>query len=191
MAYRDPLPSTLPIDSLPNLTEERTSDGKSLKNPSRSSLLPHSESSSFAPPPSSNLSEWYTTYPEELDTSNNAYDFHIYYSTPAQFSHARKVHQRIRYEFPELRIYKFWETPIGPHPEPMFEVNTFTPIQFGALVGFLTAYRGDLSILIHPNTDDEFEDHTSKAIWMGKRLELKTEFLKPQARFGGTAAASS
>ena len=28
---------------------------------------------------------------------------------------------------PELRIYKVWDRPIGPHPIAMFEVNIFTP----------------------------------------------------------------
>lgn len=101
--------------------------------------------------------------------------------------HARKLHERIRREFPELRVYKFWEVssstiaripsraltnlsrrqiPVGPHAVPMceaptynltsreellsrsfslVEVNTFTPAQFGALFGFLVAFRGGLS----------------------------------------------
>jgi len=46
----------------------------------------------------------------------------------------------------------------------MFEVNTFTPGQFGALFGFLVAYRGGLSVLIHPNTEDELADHVSFSI---------------------------
>ncbi|GAA6006506.1 hypothetical protein JCM11491_004987 [Sporobolomyces phaffii] len=184
-AYRDPLPSTFPLDSLPSLTDDRNPDGKSLVNPTRSSFLARTQPVRFDS--EDQLSEWYDTYPEELDTSNNAYDFHIYYSTQPQLEHARKLHSRIRYEFPELRVYKFWEQPIGPHPEPMFEVNTFTPSQFGALFGFLTAYRGDLNVLIHPNTDDELADHTTKATWMGNKLELKVDFLKPQARFGAPA----
>jgi hypothetical protein len=28
---------------------------------------------------------------------------------------------------PELRIYRVWDKPIGPHPVGMFEVNVFTP----------------------------------------------------------------
>ncbi|GAA5903926.1 DOPA 4,5-dioxygenase family protein [Sporobolomyces salmoneus] len=182
--YRDPLPSTLPLDSLPELTDQRNEDGKSLVNPPRSSLLPSCSTFQTTTKVKEELSEWYEGYPEEIDSSNNAFDFHIYYSTLSQLAHARKLHQRIRYEFPELRVYKFWEEPIGPHPSPMFEVNTFTPIQFGAFFGFLTAYRGDLSVLVHPNTDDELADHTTKATWMGDKLELKTDSLKPQARFG-------
>lgn len=71
--YRDPLPPTISLESLPALTEDRNSDGKSLANPPRSSQFPRS----IARSPDSadeNLSEWYTSYPEELDTSNNAYE---------------------------------------------------------------------------------------------------------------------
>ncbi|GAA5843911.1 hypothetical protein JCM5353_006641 [Sporobolomyces roseus] len=180
--YRDPLPPTFPLSSLPSLTEEKNPiDNKSLLNPPRSALLPHSE---FKPTRNdeANLSAWYTSYPEEFVPEKNAFDFHIYYSNPSQTLHASKLHRRIRYEFPELRIYKFWDKPVGPHPFPMFEVNTFTPDQFGALFGFLVAHRGGLSVLIHPNTDDELADHTEKAVWMGEKLELDTSFLQPQSR---------
>jgi len=54
--------------------------------------------------------------------------------------------------------WKKWDRP---HPVPMFEVNTFSPEEFGALFGFLIAYRGGLSVLVHPNTDDEVKDHVS------------------------------
>ena len=33
----------------------------------------------------------------------------------------------MRYAVPELRIYRVWDKPIGPHPLAMFEVNIFTP----------------------------------------------------------------
>lgn len=81
---------------------------------------------------------------------------------------------------PELRIYRFWDKPIGPHPVAMFEVNLFTPAQFGAFIPWLAIYRGPLSVLVHPNTVGEQEDrwgealrnHTQRAIWMGERLPL-------------------
>ncbi|GAA5919324.1 hypothetical protein JCM6882_002776 [Rhodosporidiobolus microsporus] len=161
VTYRDPLPSASFPSTLAPLTEDRAPDGKSLVNP-----------------PRAGTSEWYERYPEELDESNNAFDFHIYYSSPRQTEHARKLHERIRREFPELRVYRLWEQPVGPHPVPMFEVNTFTPAQFGAFFGFLVAYRGDLSILIHPNTDNELADHTTKATWMGPPYPLNVEPLR-------------
>lgn len=82
---------------------------------------------------------------------------------------------------PELRIYRFWDKPLGPHPVAMFEVNIFTPAQFGAFIPWLTIYRGPLSVLIHPNTEEEgnemaneLRNHTQRAIWMGERLPLDT-----------------
>jgi len=67
---------------------------------------------------------------------------------------------------PELRIYKLWDKPIGPHPMAMFEVNVFDPTQFGAFIAWLVVNRGPLSALIHPNTDDEIRDHTQRATWV-------------------------
>ena len=54
----------------------------------------------------------------------------------------------------------------------MFEVNVFTPKQFGAFIPWLVVNRGPLSALVHPNTDDPARDHTQRATWMGDRLAL-------------------
>lgn len=83
--YRDPLPPA--FSALAELTDARNADGKSLQNPPRSSLLnrdrravPSTQAQTSAPAKrdaegSAELSEWYTSYPEELDTSNNAYEY--------------------------------------------------------------------------------------------------------------------
>jgi len=113
--------------------------------------------------------------------------------SPAEVQHARELHERIRREFPELRIYRFFEKPIGPHTLAMFEVNTVTPTETGALFGFLTVWRGPLSwvskphiselspdthvsnrVLVHPNTGDGLRDHTVLANWMGKEVPVNT-----------------
>jgi aromatic ring-cleaving dioxygenase len=100
---------------------------------------------------------------------------------------------------PELRIYKFWDRPIGPHPLAMFEVNLFTPgkappfsgcymfpantnakttEQFGAFIPWLVINRGPLSALLHPNTDDEERDHTQRATWLGQSFPLDLSLFK-------------
>ncbi len=69
---------------------------------------------------------------------------------------------------------------MGPHPIAMFEVNLFTPAQFGAFIAWLAIWRGPLSVLIHPNTVEEGvnegqegrRNHSQRAIWMGERLPL-------------------
>ena len=58
----------------------------------------------------------------------------------------------------------------------MFEVNVFTPAQFGAFVPWLVINRGMLSVLVHCNTEDEGEEernHTQRAVWLGERVELE------------------
>ena len=60
----------------------------------------------------------------------------------------------------------------------MFEVNLFTPAQFGAFISWLVIHRGPLSVLIHPNTEDEERDHTQRATWMGERLPLDLSVFK-------------
>lgn len=61
----------------------------------------------------------------------------------------------------------------------MFEVNLFTPAQFGAFVPWLVIWRGPLSALVHPNTaeeglasENELRNHTQRATWMGERVPL-------------------
>lgn len=109
-------------------------------------------------------------------------DVHIYYfpQNPAQVAYAHQLWERIRREFPELRIYRVWDRPIGPHAQPMFEVNLLTPAQFGAFVPWLAIWRGPLSALVHPNTTEEWlsegerelRNHTEQAIWLGERLPV-------------------
>lgn len=81
---------------------------------------------------------------------------------------------------PELRIYTFFDRPVGPHPVAMFEVNLFTPAQFGAFVPWLVVNRGPLSVLVHPNTveTEEERNHTQRATWLGERIPLDLRVFK-------------
>ncbi|KAI5866279.1 DOPA-like domain-containing protein [Durotheca rogersii] len=155
-------------EGAPPLPDEKAEDGKSYVNPVNETL-----------------SKAYLDFPDPLDKGRRGgFDIHIYYyqANEAQTKYARELWERIRREFPELRIYRFWDRPIGPHPVAMFEVNLFTPAQFGAFVPWLAIHRGPLSALIHPNTsepgdspsgmDVELRNHTQRAIWMGERLPL-------------------
>ena len=84
-----------------------------------------------------------------------------------QLTHAKST-------VPELRIYRVWDKPVGPHPVAMFEVNLFTPAQFGAFIPWLVMNRGPLSVLIHPNTVpyEEERNHSERATWIGERIPL-------------------
>ncbi|KXT01709.1 hypothetical protein AC578_2792 [Pseudocercospora eumusae] len=146
------------------LSNARNEDGKSLKNP----------------PPTSQ-SPAYTNFPSPITNDiRGGFDIHIYFlqTNASEVRFAKELHSRIRLEFPELRIYQVWEKPIGPHPVGMFEVNVFTPRQFGAFVPWLVIHRGPLSALIHPNTGEDERDHTQRATWMGVAYPLQTGMLR-------------
>lgn len=130
---------------------------------------------SFFNPPNAGLDVAYQRFVDPLDNGQRGgFDVHIYFyqSNAEQTAFAQALWERIRRSFPELRIYKIWDKPIGPHAIGMFEVNIFTPAQFGAFIPWLVINRGPLSALVHPNTGDDVRDHTQLAIWMGERMPL-------------------
>lgn len=146
------------------LSNEKADDGKSFVNP-----------------PAKEKSKAYSQFISPIDNGiRGGFDVHIYFlqtdADETKFAH--ELWERVRREFPELRIYKVWDKPLGPHPLAMFEVNIFTPEQFGAFVPWLVINRGPLSALIHPNTDDEERDHTQRATWMGQPLPISTKMFK-------------
>ncbi|TAQ89438.1 hypothetical protein B7494_g2203 [Chlorociboria aeruginascens] len=170
--YPSPLEGYEETDPLP---DDKAEDGKSYVNPQTGVL-----------------SKSYEVFVEPLDNGiRGAFDVHIYHfqKNPEQSKFARELWERIRREFPELRIYRFWEEPIGPHPIAMFEVNLFTPAQFGAFIPWLIIHRGPLSVLVHPNTinpvtgeaDEAERDHTQRATWMGEKIILDLSIFKTMA----------
>jgi DOPA 4,5-dioxygenase len=68
----------------------------------------------------------------------------------------------------------------------MFEVNLFTPAQFGAFIPWLCVWRGPLSALVHPNTTEggvsegqrELRNHTERAIWLGERFPVDASLFR-------------
>ncbi|GES65328.1 DOPA-like-domain-containing protein [Aspergillus terreus] len=161
--YPSPLEGYENLEPLP---DERNDDGKSYKN------LQHGV-----------LSKAYEEFPDPLTKGRRGgFDIHIYHfqTNPDQAAYAKALWERIRREFPELRIYQFFDRPIGPHPVAMFEVNLFTPAQFGAFIPWLVINRGPLSVLVHPNTTEEEEErnHTQRATWLGDRIPLDLRLFK-------------
>jgi len=158
-------------ENAPPLPNEISADGKSFVNPQTGVL-----------------SKAYEQFIDPLDKGRRGgFDIHIYHfqKNAEQKKFARELWERIRREFPELRIYRFWEEPIGPHPIAMFEVNLFTPAQFGAFIPWLIINRGPLSVLVHPNCVDpvtgevdEERDHTQRATWLGEKVLLDTSIFK-------------
>lgn len=120
-----------------------------------------------------------------------SFDFHTYWNknNEKERNAAYNLREKIQQEFSkeiangDVRVYKFWETPIGPHPINMFEIDTGGPGRFNAelysrLVTFYIVNHGHLSVLIHPRTDKgDLIDHTEHALWLGHKLRLDTTLL--------------
>ncbi|KAI5194605.1 hypothetical protein E4T42_08943 [Aureobasidium subglaciale] len=150
--------------NLPPLSDEKNADGKSYVNP-----------------PAEKLSPAYDSFTSPItNDERGGFDVHIYFqqNIDTEVKFATELWERIRREFPELRVYRIWDKPIGPHPIAMFEVNLFTPAQFGAFVPWLVINRGPLSALVHPNTGDDIRDHTQRATWLGQPFPLQVGLLR-------------
>jgi DOPA 4,5-dioxygenase len=61
----------------------------------------------------------------------------------------------------------------------MYQV-AFLPPQFGTVVPWLMLHREGLDILVHPETGDDVADHTERSLWLGEKLEMKVEVLRPR-----------
>ncbi|KAL8892649.1 MAG: hypothetical protein Q9192_005581 [Flavoplaca navasiana] len=106
-----------------------------------------------------------------------SFDVHVYFDghSEHEVKFMKNTRQAIIEKFPELIVYDVHDRVIGPHPLPMFEVDLFSPAQFGAFIPWLAINHGPLSVLIHPNTGDSHLDHSQNAIWIGDKLDLNLD----------------
>src|SRR6478672_315219 len=100
---------------------------------------------------------------------------HIYFDTVSR-DVAAHVREELGTKF-AVQLGRWHDRPIGPHPRAMYQVS-FLPEEFGKVVPWLMLNRQGLDILVHPETGDDVEDHTTHALWLGKKLELNIEFLR-------------
>ncbi len=105
----------------------------------------------------------------------HGYHAHIYYdeaSSPTAF----KLLDSLASDFP-VQIGKNNGAVAGPHPVRQIQV-IFKNNAFQQVVSWLMLNREGLDVLVHPLSDDEYEDHTSNALWLGNPVKLKLDVLK-------------
>lgn len=98
------------------------------------------------------------------------YHAHLYYEDAAGLAEARRVAAAAAERF-ALRIGRFHERPVGPHPLWSCQLS-FAAEQFGEVVPWLALNRGDLDVFVHVGTDDDRFDHTQGVIWLGRSHPL-------------------
>ena len=99
---------------------------------------------------------------------------HVYFNANSRDA-ALALRQRIEAGF-EMTMGRFHERPVGPHPVWSYQV-AFRNEVFADLVSWLTLNRGDLTVLVHPNTGQDLEDHRDRAIWLGHSTDLNLAML--------------
>jgi len=147
-----------------------------------SSLWPSSTTTTKTTPPIESASFHYSIV---------SYDFHTYFKLddPKQVEFAQQFRSKIESEFShelsneptKMRIFKTHYKAIGPHPigYGMFETDCKNAQHFLKVLNFYQLNHGDLSVLIHPRSDQgDLADHTKNALWLGEKLNLVTEVLK-------------
>ena len=116
---------------------------------------------------------------ENSNTSNpliNAYHAHIYYD-PSTKDRAATVRDEIAARFPDFRLGRWHDVPVGPHTRAMYQI-LFEPDRLKDFLPWLMLNRQGLAVLVHPETSNDYKDHAEHALWLGEMLPLKLEVLE-------------
>jgi aromatic ring-cleaving dioxygenase len=100
---------------------------------------------------------------------------HIYYQ-PGTRPQAERLRAAIGARF-EVQLGRWHDEPVGPHPTSMYQV-AFAVSEFPKLVPWLALNRGELTVLVHPQAENAYQDHTAHALWLGPPLPLRLDVLR-------------
>ena len=103
------------------------------------------------------------------------YHAHVYYTQDTK-PRAEHLRTALAANF-ALKPGGLSDAPRGPHPISQFN-TVFRTEDFPTVVPWLMLNRQDLDVLIHPLTNDMFDDHTIYAAWLGTPVRLKVETLQ-------------
>jgi DOPA 4,5-dioxygenase len=105
------------------------------------------------------------------------YHAHVYWSSDDEKTTALTI--RAKLAALDCGLGRVWDTPIGPHPLPMYQVNYCTTIQ-EPVEKLLT--ESGLTVLLHEDTGDDLRDHTEGTRWLGEKLNLDLVWLENYVR---------
>jgi aromatic ring-cleaving dioxygenase len=103
-----------------------------------------------------------------------AYHAHIYYDPAKTRGHAERLRQRVAELFPQAKLGRWHDELVGPHPQAMYQI-AFAPELLAEFVPWLMLNRDGLTVLLHPETGDNYTDHSAHAAWFGAVLPLRLE----------------
>ncbi|HEV2122672.1 MAG TPA: DOPA 4,5-dioxygenase family protein [Chloroflexota bacterium] len=112
---------------------------------------------------------------EALDESiPEDFHFHFYFGVGPNDSRESALSIRgqlaqtatFRYQLPPVR-----EEPMGPHQWPIWSIWV-DRANFTDATEWMMRCHGPHSVLVHPNTGDDLQDHTTHAMWLGEPRPL-------------------
>ncbi|HYC45680.1 MAG TPA: DOPA 4,5-dioxygenase family protein [Burkholderiales bacterium] len=105
------------------------------------------------------------------------YHAHVYFDAATK-PVAERLRDTIVAKF-AVKPGAFADEPRGPHPVPQFNI-IFEIAEFQRIVPWLMLNRNDLSVLVHPLTESNYDDHSKYAVWLGTPVPLRLERLSAQ-----------
>ncbi len=108
-------------------------------------------------------------------TKIHGYHAHVYYD-PTTRARAGQLRETIASAL-GVEVRELSDAPRGPHPVPQFRFM-FTAAQFGKIVAWLMLNRQGLDVLVHPLTDNSYDDHSRYAVWLGSPVPLKLNTMR-------------
>jgi aromatic ring-cleaving dioxygenase len=122
------------------------------------------------------MSQAASTAPYEAldDSIAEDFHFHFYFGTGPDDTRdsALAIRNRLvqtatfRYQLPQVR-----EEPMGPHQWPIWSIWV-DRANFTAATEWMMQHHGPHSVLVHPNTGEDLQDHTTHAMWLGEPRPL-------------------
>ena len=106
-----------------------------------------------------------------------AYHAHVYYDAAKTRGQAERLRQRVAETFPQARLGRWHDELVGPHPRSMYQI-AFPPEMLAEFVPWLMLNRDGLTVLLHPETGDNYTDHSAHAAWFGTVLPLRLEVFR-------------
>jgi aromatic ring-cleaving dioxygenase len=107
------------------------------------------------------------------------YHAHVYYDPHATRSRAAQLRERVAAEFPKARLGRWHDELVGPHTQSMYQI-AFPSRLLASFLPWLMLNRDGLTILLHPETGNDYRDHTAHAAWLGALLPLRLEVFGAQ-----------
>ena len=102
---------------------------------------------------------------------------HIYYDPAATRDRAERLRAGVAAQFPQARLGRWHDELVGPHLCSMYQIVVPSEI-LASFLPWLMLNRDGLTVLLHPETGDDYVDHTDHAAWFGGMLPLRLEVFR-------------